>query len=196
MSDGYGPGLWDQNGNIVGYVPSDGYAMETLGTVSIMNSFSIGVSSGPLSTIFTGTVYVTIQMAPNNGTQNPCANGGRAMPPSAYAQTGKAANGNTLTFLLNIPGWQRGSYFDAQPMASGTVAQNAAYGNYVFGVYMQSAGVSLSTALSGANAYAFLRSSYPAGTPMDPNYPSLPAANVANITNGYNAQAAGTTCHF
>jgi len=29
---------------------------------------------------------------------------------------------------------------------------------------------------------------------MDGKYGSLPAANVTNITNGYNAQANGTTC--
>jgi hypothetical protein len=92
-------------------------------------------------------------------------------------------------------GWPKGGYLDAQPLASGTVPQNAAYGNYAYGVYMQAAGFSLYQSLSNANSYAFLRSSYPAGTPMDPNYGSLPAANVANITNGYNAQATGTVCH-
>jgi hypothetical protein len=92
-------------------------------------------------------------------------------------------------------GWPKGDYLDPQPLASGNVFQNQAYGNYVFGVYMASAGVSLNSALSGANAYAFLRSSYPSGTQMDPNYGSLPAANVANITNGYNAVGNGTVCH-
>jgi hypothetical protein len=135
---------------------------------------------------------------PNNGVpKNPCAYGGGALPPRAYAQAGQAANGHPINFALDVAmGWPKGDYMDAQPFASGTTAQNAAYGNYVFGVYMQGAGFSLSQTLSGANTYAFFRSSYPAGTPMSPTYPSLPAANVANISNGFNAQAAGTTCHF
>ena len=88
-------------------------------------------------------------------------------------------------------GFPAGHYLDPQPLGSGNDSQNQAYGNYTFGVYMASAGVSLSTALSGANAYAFFRASYPPWTQMDPNYKSLPAANVANITNGYNAQMSG-----
>lgn len=119
------------------------------------------------------------------------------MPPSAYAAAGQAANGSPINFMLDVGlGWPKGDYLDAQPMTSGTTAEGAAYGNYVFGVYMQSAGFTLSQTLSGANAYAFFRSSYPAGTPMSPTYPSLPAANVANITNGFNAQAAGAACQF
>lgn len=92
-------------------------------------------------------------------------------------------------------GFPAGDYLDPQPMASGNAFQNQAYGNYTFGVYMAAAGVPLSTALSGANTYAFFRSSYPSSTQMDPNYPSLPAASVGNITNGYNAYGNGTLCH-
>lgn len=128
--------------------------------------------------------------------QNPCQYAGRALDPSGYAMAGKQANGNLTNLALDAwKGWPAGHYLDAQPLTGASPRLAAAYGNYVFGVYMQSAGLSLSTALSGANAYAFFRSSYPAGTPMDPTYGSLPAANVANIRNGYNAQASGTTCH-
>jgi len=96
-------------------------------------------------------------------------------------------------------GWPRGDYLDPQPLASGTKYQNQAYGNYVFGVYMQAAGFSLPQTLSGANAYAaysklFNWKQY-SGNQMDPNYSFLPAASVANMTNGYNAQANGTVCH-
>ena len=134
--------------------------------------------------------------SPNSLPENPCAYIGRALPPSAYAGQGKADNGHPVNFLLNVfTGWPAGHFFDPQPLASGTVRQNAAYGNYVFGVYMQAAGVSLSTALAGADAYAFFRSSYGSTTPMDPVLGSLPAANVANIINGYTAQQNGTTCH-
>ncbi len=137
--------------------------------------------------------------AANNGPvvlKNPCSVQGRALPPGAYVTQGQQANSSTVNFALDVAmGWPKGDYLDPQPLASGNVFQNQAYGNYVFGVYMASAGVSLNSALSGANAYAFLRSSYPSGTQMDPNYGSLPAANVANITNGYNAVGNGTVCH-
>ena len=96
-------------------------------------------------------------------------------------------------------GFPAGHYLDPQPLASGNVFQKQAYGNYTFGVYMASAGVSLNTALSGASTYALVSGAYSTyiknGYQMDPNYPLLPAANVGNITNGYNAQANGTTCH-
>lgn len=92
-------------------------------------------------------------------------------------------------------GFPAGHYLDPQPLASGNVFQRQAYGNYTFGVYMAAAGVSRSTALSGANAYAFFFSRYPQGTTWDTNYGSLPAASVANISNGYNAQMNGTVCH-
>jgi hypothetical protein len=125
--------------------------------------------------------------------QNPCQVQGRALPPSAYGASGQTAKNSTTDFVLNVAmDWPKGHNLDSQQLASGTIWQNAAYGNYVYGVYMAGAGVSLSTALSGANTYAFFRSHYPAGTPMDPNYGSLPAANVVNITNGYNAQLNGT----
>jgi RHS repeat-associated protein len=140
--------------------------------------------------------------AKNNGPsgpvvlKNPCSVQGRALPPGAYVTQGQQANSSTVNFALDVAmGWPKGDYLDPQPLASGNVFQNQAYGNYVFGVYMASAGVSLNSALSGANAYAFLRSSYPSGTQMDPNYGSLPAANVASITNGYNAVGNGTVCH-
>lgn len=136
----------------------------------------------------------------NNGPvvpANPCQYAGRALSPSDYATAGSAAKwySSPLTFALDAwKGWPTGHYLDAQPLTNvpGTW-RAAAYGNYVFGVYMQAAGVPLSVALTGGNTYGSTKT-YPAGTPMDPNYPSLPAANVANITNGYNAQQNGTTC--
>ena len=131
---------------------------------------------------------------------NPCPYQGRALPPSAYATAGKQANGSPVNFILDVTmGFPGGGYLDPQPLGSGNAFQNQAYGNYTFGVYMQTAGLTLSTALSGANGYAAIRklgnSQQYTNQTMDPNYPSLPAASVANITNGFNAQAGGTTCH-
>jgi len=138
-------------------------------------------------------------VAANNGPvvlKNPCQVQGRALPPGAYATQGQQANGSTVNFALDVAmGFPAGHYLDPQPLASGNVFQRQAYGNYTFGVYMAAAGVSLNTALSGANTYAFFFSSYSKSTPMDPNQGSLPAASVTNITNGYNAYANGTVCH-
>ena len=67
--------------------------------------------------------------------------------------------------------------------------------NYVYGVYMSAAGYTLNQALTGADIYAQYRSSYPAGTVMDPKYQFTPEVNVMNITYGFSAQQMGTLCH-
>lgn len=123
-------------------------------------------------------------IAPNNVPSNPCAYMGKALPPSAYAAQGAASNiySSPLNFAADVAshGWT--GFLNSQPLNSGTVQQNAAYGNYVFGVYMQTAGLTLSKSLSGANAFAaYRKGSNPnqyAGQQMDPNYPSLPVQNV------------------
>ena len=137
--------------------------------------------------------------AANNGPvvpQNPCQNQGRALAPSDYATMGKNAPWYSLNFALDVHyGWGSEQYLDAQPLTNVPATwKAAAYGNYVYGVYMQAAGVSLSVALRGAEGYALIKA-YPSGTPMQPGYPGLPAANAQNITNGYTAQASGTSCH-
>jgi RHS repeat-associated protein len=134
--------------------------------------------------------------AANNGPtvpKNPCQYQGRALAPSDYASMGK--NTNLLNFALDVHyGWGTGQYMDAQPLTSVPGTWNAAaYGNYVYGVYMQAASAPLSVTLRGAEGYA-ARKTYPLGTPMQPGYPGLPSANAQNIINGYNAQANGTTC--
>jgi hypothetical protein len=108
---------------------------------------------------------------------------------------GENAPWYSLNFALDVGyGWGTGQYMDAQPLTNvpGTW-KAAAYGNYVYGVYMQAAGAPVSVALRGAEYYA-IKKTYPTGTPMQPGYPGLPAANAQNIINGYNAQANGTTC--
>jgi RHS repeat-associated protein len=135
----------------------------------------------------------------NNGpvvVKNPCQFQGRALSPYDYSTSGQQAKNSTTNFVLDVSmGFPAGHYLDPQPLASGNIFQNQAYGNYTFGIYMAAAGVSLNTALSGANTYAFFFSRYPKGIRRDSKYGSLPAASVANITNGYNAQVSGTVCH-
>ena len=80
--------------------------------------------------------------------------------------------------LLNF---HRGGALDAQALGS-----DPGYGNYAFGAYNAASGLDLPTTLGLANAYAALRSAYKAGTPMDKNYPYVPADNIANISRGYN----------
>jgi RHS repeat-associated protein len=131
---------------------------------------------------------------------NPCVYAGRALDPSAYAAAGKAAANNPVKSTLDLnKGFAIGGYLDAQPLATGNVYERAAYGNYVFGAYMASAGFPLFMTLGGADAIAAIhkmsnRRQY-SNRKMHPTYGSLPAANVANITNGYNAARNGTLCH-
>jgi hypothetical protein len=186
------PGLVGFDVTLVGYLPGT-----DLGIYDIEAIFDLGFIL-PLDLTGNGNISGGGGAANNRPVvlKNPCQYQGRALPPAAYATLGQQAKASTANFLLDVGmGWPKGEYLDAQPLASGTIWQNAAYGNYVYGVYMASAGVPLNRALSGANTYAFFRSHYPAGTPMDPDYRSLPAANVANITNGYSAQVNGTVCH-
>jgi hypothetical protein len=135
----------------------------------------------------------------NEAPQNPCTYAGRNLDPSAWAAMGKDTKLNPFTTTYDLyKGFAISGYLDAQPMATGTVYEKAAYGNYVFGAYMSAAGFPLGVTLAGANAKAYLNSrsnpSQYSNRVMDPKYRSLPAANVANITNGYNAQKNGTTC--
>jgi len=139
--------------------------------------------------------------APSNEVhQNPCDYAGRNLDPSAWAATGQSTRNNPFTTTYDfMHGFSIGGYLDAQPMATGSTYQKAAYGNYVFGAYMSAAGFPLSVALAGANEIAFYHSlsnpSQYSGRQMDSFFWSLPAANVANISAGYSAQRSGTLCH-
>jgi len=120
----------------------------------------------------------------------PCDPSGRAPDPSFYAGLGESAG--WFHNDVNLFEFHRGGLLDAQADGGST-----AYANYVFGVYLNAAGYSLSQTLAAANAYGALFSHYnPAKVPggMDRNYPSIPAVNVANITAGFNANKNGTLC--
>jgi len=113
---------------------------------------------------------------------------------------GQGTKNNPFTTAYDFAhGFSIGGYLDAQPMATGSTYEKAAYGNYVFGAYMSAAGFPLSVTLAGANEIAFYHSlsnsSQYSGRQMDSFFWSLPAANVANITAGHNAQRSGTLCH-
>ena len=180
------------------------FTMSTTGDIGADNVLRVnayGFGYPPLSSGFNLNLPISSSAGSSNMVpSNPCSYRGRALPPSAYAAAGAASNisSHPLSFAADASkGWT--GYLNAQPLSSGTVNQNAAYGNYVFGIYMQTAGLKLSQALAGANAFAAIRKlSNPgqyAGQQMDPNYPSLPTQNTANIRNGFNAQANGSTCH-
>ena len=131
---------------------------------------------------------------------DPCQYMGRALPPSAYAAAGKAATWNPVTAFLDLEqGFAIGGYLDPQPLASGSVAENAAYGNYAYGSYMAASGAPLWWALGGAEAHAAknkLRNHKQyQDQRMAKRYPLIPAVMVANITNGFNAQKTGTLCN-
>jgi hypothetical protein len=143
-------------------------------------------------------------VAPSNGT---CKSGGNAPTLTQYQAAGQAA-ANSLTssdFLQRAVGFQfnfsnllsfhRGGAFDAQAFGGSTP-----YANYGYGVYMASAGYSLSQTLQGANLYASMFALYASmfahygpNVPLDPNYTSTPAANVTNISNGFKNQQAGNS---
>jgi RHS repeat-associated protein len=130
--------------------------------------------------------------------KKPCAPSGSAPTPGQYRALGWAAQASWFldplaggAFNLGLlANFRRGALLDAQVLYGGSQA----YANYAYGDYMAAAGFSLEETLAGANLYGSNFSNYPAGTPMDPNYPGIPAANVANITNGWNDEQNGTLC--
>ena len=133
----------------------------------------------------------------NEVPQDPCKYAGENPGPAFWAARGADAEWNPLIFYKDARyGFAIGGYLDAQPMATGTVYERAAYGNYVFGAYMAAAGVNLQDALAVANDVAWWHSrknpGQYAGRNMDSNFPALPTANVSNITAGYNAEENGT----
>jgi RHS repeat-associated protein len=194
-------GIWGFGGGEGGYAPSGGVGGGSGGGTGSPGKGPTGPGTFLEPPRFNAPQAPPTK-APNNGPtvlNDPCQYQGQALPPSAYAAQGQAANGSLINFVLDVSmGLPRGNFLDPQPLASGTVYQRQGYGNYTFGVYTQAAGLTLSQALSGANAYAayslLTNWAQYSGDQMDANYQFLPAASVTNITNGYNAQATGTTC--
>jgi hypothetical protein len=132
---------------------------------------------------------VGLPQTPGSPQKQACPPSGNAPPPGFYANLGNSAGWIENDVYLSA--FHRGGFLDAQVRYGGSQA----YANYVFGVYTNAAGYSLSTTLNAANAYGALFSNYPTGTVMDPNYTHIPAVNVANITNGFNADRTATTCN-
>jgi hypothetical protein len=127
---------------------------------------------------------------------DPCKYTGRALTAYDYASAGKASEGNPLNLALDAyKGFPTGDYLDPQPIASGNALQNAAYGNYAFGVYMAAAHVPVSVALTGAALFGLHHTYTSANGPRDSIFRNLPAANVTNIRKGYSAEKSGTLCH-
>ena len=180
-----------------------------IGTVTYFFPPSSGSSSNSSTTsggVTPVSLPVTPVTPPSVNTSPPCAPSGTAPDPTVYQQKGQLANSltnypydpngmslaaGTLYNLVELYGFRRGGPNDAQVLYGGSPA----YANYVFGVYLSAAGLSLPETLSAANDYAAARSRYPAGTVMDRTYTATPAVNIANITAGYDAQQTGTLCH-
>ncbi len=140
------------------------------------------------------------QTVPANNTvsSSPCNSAGNALSPQQYQAVGYAARASWL-YGPEVGVWsnagalamfKRGLPLDAQVLYGGSPA----YANYAYGVYAAAAGLPLSVAFAGANAYASVFSSYERKPPYDENYKSTPAENIQNITKGYNDQKNGTLC--
>lgn len=120
----------------------------------------------------------------------PCAPSGTAPGPLFYAEAARDTSGD-IARTASLYQFKRGGPLDAQVRYHGSQA----YANYVFGVYMASAGFSLSYSLTSANRYGMLMSHYVASqTTFDPTYKNIPIDNVSNITRGFNDFQAGTLC--
>lgn len=139
---------------------------------------------------------------------HPCAPMGNAPPPTYFqnmgwevssvenSPSGPGPGANALGLLAGA-GWNAFNLANfSGPAIWNEQRQGAslAYANYVYGVYLNAAGFSLSTALWGANTYGQCCSTYGSKVAMDATYTHIPAANVANITAGYEDERKGTLC--
>ncbi|MGH7017351.1 MAG: RHS repeat-associated core domain-containing protein, partial [Caulobacteraceae bacterium] len=126
----------------------------------------------------------------NINSQHICAASGNAPPPSYYA-----AYGMETSAFGGLPGALAGAlpFFKRGPLDAQAYGASHAYSNYVFGVYMSAANVPLVLALTAANSYGKLFSSY-RGQEMSKNYPSIPASNVTNIEQGYENAKNNSLC--
>src|SRR3974390_1311019 len=119
---------------------------------------------------------------------------GGNLSPSFWAKMGAEAKFNPFILWEDVTyGFPKGGYLDAQPFASGNAFERAAYGNYVFGVYVAAAGIPLEAALFEGNQKAQGNPAYRNRT-KESLFGNLPAANVMNIAAGYIDQEAGFAC--
>jgi RHS repeat-associated protein len=140
-----------------------------------------------------------ISLSDPQGTCPQCAPSGKALPPSYFQNLGKSSN--LIDNALNLISFRHGAMLDAQAYGA-----DPAYANYVFGVYMASAGYTLYQSLDIASTYAafpaskskfpFIGKKYPKLRPtdFDPNFGNTPAVNIVNIMAGFNDARNGTLC--
>jgi RHS repeat-associated protein len=135
--------------------------------------------------------------ATNQPPDNPCAPMGSAPGPQQWAASGYGAQVEmSIPFgligaLAQMSQFHHGGSLDAQAAGG-----SQAYANYVYGVYMAAAGISLAEALQYADLYGALLAQYQPNqlSDADPSYPDIPLDNVLNITAGYIDQIDGTLC--
>jgi RHS repeat-associated protein len=137
-------------------------------------------------------------LCPPQAPTSPCDQPGTAASPSDYQELGQSAaflnSGiNASGFFINLA--NLANFAGPGSLNAQNYGSSPAYANYVYGVYLSASGMSLSTALTGANLYGQFFSNYAGkNLTMDATYTNIPAANVANIIAGYNAQQNGTLC--
>ena len=187
----------------------DGVPCDSLGTAGTPGfTLTLITILWPLPTFplswFTTTSNLSLRQVPGGDYKTPpsegaCNSGGNAPTLTQYQAAGQAAANSMVSpnglqkvvgfkfNFANLPSFHRGGAFDAQAFGGST-----SYANYGYGVYMASAGYSLSQTLQGANLYAGVIGRYKADVPRsNPQYPSTPDVNITNIFNGFKNQQAG-----
>jgi len=132
-----------------------------------------GVGGGPCTPGSTDPMCSTGGGSGGGGANgDPCAGQGDAPSPQDYQDAGSMLGG------AGLPLFARGFPLDAQASGGSTP-----YANYVYGVYMRSAGYSWQTTLLGATSYATFFANYGG---------AIPSSNISNMMNGYNAGGNGS----
>jgi hypothetical protein len=123
---------------------------------------------------------------------------GVMLAPSALTPNDLATKGENAWTTASMLAFYPGLGLDAQRLQGpwGRFESNyTAYANYGFGIYSAAHGLSITTALSGANAVATV-ASYPPSLARGGNqdYPKILTSNLSNIVSGYNAYKGSRVC--
>ncbi|MCQ8280166.1 DUF4214 domain-containing protein [Acetobacteraceae bacterium KSS8] len=91
-----------------------------------------------------------------------------------------------LAYLMGkVSAFKQGGVWDAQRVGGTFNSMYVDYATIAIGLYASALGISQNEILNIENSYAYLFSSYPQGTAMDPIYTNLPERNVINTGIGY-----------
>ena len=96
-----------------------------------------------------------------------------------------------LSTFKNLSNFAQGGPWDLQRMSGSFNPNLIDSATVLIGAYGASSGLARDSILAVESGYALFKSSWRAGIPMSPQYPSLPVRNVVNTDIGYSLVRSG-----